>query len=96
MFKVLNWNLHSFRLLEIIQVLDSISWVRCASGNVFYPSSLTTSSQQLLIFAWLHLSGPGLGVVAQCDAELPSGRACTEDDFFVEADPDVSYYRQSL
>ena len=35
MFKVLNWNLHSFRLLEIIQVLDSISWVRCASGNVF-------------------------------------------------------------
>ena len=34
MFKVLNWILHSFRLLEIIQVLDSISWVRCASGNV--------------------------------------------------------------
>ena len=36
MFKVLNWNLHSFWLLEIIQVLDSISWVRCASGNVFF------------------------------------------------------------
>ena len=34
MFKVLNWNLHLFRPLEIIQVLDSISWVRCASGNV--------------------------------------------------------------
>ena len=34
MFKVLNWNLHLFRLLEIIQVLDSISWVRCASGNI--------------------------------------------------------------
>ena len=33
--KVLNWNLHSFQLFEIIQVLDSISWVRCASGNVF-------------------------------------------------------------
>ena len=33
--KVLNWNLHSFQLLEIYQVLDSISWVRCASGNVF-------------------------------------------------------------
>ena len=32
--KVLNWNLHSFQPLEIIQVLDSISWVRCASGNV--------------------------------------------------------------
>ena len=32
--KVLNWNLHLFHLLEIIQVLDSISWVRCASGNV--------------------------------------------------------------
>ena len=26
--KVLNWNLHLFQLLEIIQVLDSISWVR--------------------------------------------------------------------
>ena len=34
--KMLNWNLHSFKLLEIIQVLDSISWVRCASGNVLY------------------------------------------------------------
>ena len=33
--KMLNWNLHSFKLLEVIQVLDSISWVRCASGNVF-------------------------------------------------------------
>ena len=32
--KVLNWNLLSLQLLEIIQVLDSISWVRCASGNV--------------------------------------------------------------
>ena len=32
--KVLNWNLQSFQLLEIIHVLDSISWVRCASGNV--------------------------------------------------------------
>ena len=31
---MLNWNLHSFQLFEIIQVLDSISWVRCASGNV--------------------------------------------------------------
>ena len=27
--KVLNRNLHSFQLLEIIQVLDSISWVLC-------------------------------------------------------------------
>ena len=34
--KVLNWNLHSFQLLGIIQVLDSISWVRYASGNVFF------------------------------------------------------------
>ena len=34
--KVLNWNLHLFQLLEIIQVLDSISWVRCASGNVCF------------------------------------------------------------
>ena len=31
---MLNWNLHSFQPLEIIQILDSISWVRCASGNV--------------------------------------------------------------
>ena len=34
--KVLIWNLHSFKLSEIIQVLDSISWVRCASGNVLH------------------------------------------------------------
>ena len=33
---VLNWNLHSFQLLEIIQVLDSISWVRFASGNALF------------------------------------------------------------
>ena len=33
--KVLNWNLHSFQPLEIIQGLASISWVRCASGNVY-------------------------------------------------------------
>ena len=32
---MLNWNVHSFQLLEIIQVLDSIYWVRCASGNVY-------------------------------------------------------------
>ena len=41
--KVLNWNLHSFQLLEMIQVLDSISWVRCASGNV----SLLTMNDML-------------------------------------------------
>ena len=34
--KVLNRNLHSFQLLDIIQVLDSTSWVRCASGNVSF------------------------------------------------------------
>ena len=32
---VLNLNLLSFQLLEIIQVLNSISWIRCASGNVY-------------------------------------------------------------
>ena len=32
---MLNWNLHSFQPLEIIQMLGSISWVRCASVNVF-------------------------------------------------------------
>ena len=40
--KVLNRNLHLFQLLEMIQVLDSISWVRCASGNVI---SVPTSQQ---------------------------------------------------
>ena len=37
------WNVKSAKLefafvsvLEIIQVLDSISWVRCASGNVSF------------------------------------------------------------
>ena len=44
--KVLKWNLHSFQLLEIIQVLDSISWVRCASGNV-----LTSQQEDKYIFA---------------------------------------------
>ena len=34
--KMLNWNLLSFQLLEIIQVLDSTSWVCCASGNVCF------------------------------------------------------------
>ena len=41
------WNVQSAKLefafssvLEIIQVLDSISWVRCASGNVFFKSML--------------------------------------------------------
>ena len=33
--KVLNCNLHMFHILEIVQVLYSISWVRCASGNVY-------------------------------------------------------------
>ena len=33
--KVLNWNLHSFQLLEITQVLDSISWVRCVPLAMF-------------------------------------------------------------
>ena len=33
--KELNWNLHSFQLLDIIQVLNSISLVLCASGNVY-------------------------------------------------------------
>ena len=48
MFKVLNWNLHSFWLLEIIQVLDSISWVRCASGNVFIVQSHIYALQFLM------------------------------------------------
>ena len=43
---MLNWNLHSFKLLEIIQVLDSISWVRCASGNVFFAGSLGLNSRR--------------------------------------------------
>ena len=31
---------------EIIQVLDSIAWARCASGNVFF-SDVLTKRQQL-------------------------------------------------
>ena len=27
-----------WRAAEIIQVLDSISWVRCSSGNLFHPN----------------------------------------------------------
>ena len=45
--KVLNWNLHSFQLLEIIQVLDSIARVRCASGNVFNPTLHLTYKAQI-------------------------------------------------
>ena len=41
--KVLNWNLHSFQLSDINQALDSISWVRCASGNVFNPTRKNSS-----------------------------------------------------
>ena len=51
--KVLNWNLHSFQLLEIIQVLDSISWVRCASGNVLWiimSIVLTRAEEMFFIF----------------------------------------------
>ena len=46
---MLNWNLHSFQLLEIIQLLDSISWVRCASGNVSICPSGRDSLNLLLI-----------------------------------------------
>merc|ERR1712212_539806 len=44
---------------------------------------------KLILLAWLHLSGSGLGVFAQCDAELPSGKACGQEDFFMEADPEA-------
>ena len=53
--KVLNWNLHSFQLLDIIQVLDSISWVRCASGNV------SKNLQDRNIFSWGPLSPKKIG-----------------------------------
>ena len=49
---VLNWNLHSFQLLEIIQVLDSISWVRCASGNVFRLPGNSSSCLETFQFFW--------------------------------------------
>jgi len=45
------------------------------------------AKMKLLFLAWLHLSGPG--VLAQCDAELPSHNPCAQEDFFVEADPDA-------
>ena len=66
--KELNWNLHSFHLLDIIQVLDSISWVRCASGDVFwhFPTNWppTTLVPNKLLF-WLHLFVPTLGFARQ-------------------------------
>merc|ERR1712010_450386 len=45
------------------------------------------AKMKLLVLAWLHLSGPG--VLAQCDAELPSHNPCAQEDFFVEADPEA-------
>ena len=64
--KVLNWNLHSFKLLEIIQVLDSISWVRCASGNVLI-LTLMWGVQR-----WRDLHNPGHRQVAPVkDARNP-------------------------
>ena len=57
----------------------------------FCPDSPSFLFVQLLFLAWLHLSGPRQpGVFAQCDAELPSGNTCTQEDFFMEADPEVS------
>ena len=57
--KALNWNLHSFQLFEIIQVSVSISWVRCASGNVLgFHSVFKTSEhgftivQQIAFYRW--------------------------------------------
>merc|ERR1712210_18375 len=48
------------------------------------------AKMKLLFLAWLHLSGPGQpGVLAQCDAELPSQNPCAQEDFFVEADPEA-------
>ena len=34
---------------EINQVIDSIPWVRCASGNVFYVSFINTFVQSNLL-----------------------------------------------
>ena len=35
-----NWNLSSFLLLEMTQVVDQIAWVRCAYGNVLLKQRL--------------------------------------------------------
>ena len=53
MLKVVNCNLHSFQLFEIIQVLDSISWVRCASGNVCY--LYLYLCMRVFVFVYLYL-----------------------------------------
>ena len=50
---MINWNLHSFQLSDLIQVLDSISWVRCASGNVFL-LSVHTSQVMLVVYLVVH------------------------------------------
>ena len=43
----------------------------------------------------LHLFLPGI-VFAQCEAELPSGAPCGQEDFFTEADPEVGYPTQAF
>jgi len=43
---------------------------------------------KLPFLAWLALSSQP-EVLAQCDAELPSGNSCTQEDFFTEADPEA-------
>ena len=48
---MLNCNLHSFQLIEIIQVLDSISWVRCASGNVIFLICCSSISPTVVVLA---------------------------------------------
>ena len=80
--------------LVTVTMLHGEQWLRNKARKEYAPLSfkfLLSSPFQLLLFAWLHLSGPGLlGVFAQCDAELPSGKACNETDFFAEADFEVS------
>ena len=68
---MLNLNLHSFQLLEIIQVLDSISWVRCASGNVY--NTTFTNNRGWLVVVVLVVSG----VLAKV-LEFPKAKVVTE------------------
>ena len=68
---MLNWNLHSFQLLEIIQVLDSISWVRCATGNVY--NTTFTNNRGWLVVVVLVVSGVLTKVL-----EFPKAKVVTE------------------
>ena len=52
-----NWNLSSFLLLEMTQVLDQIAWIRCAYGNVLLKQRLfiKINFYNILYFVWVFI-----------------------------------------